>query len=224
MENLDVMNEAVRYNRFLKHQITLAAGLAPECKHALDFGAGNGRFITEAASIFDAVHAVEIDPDYQEALRYQGACVYDSLLAVQEQVDLAWSFNVLEHIDDDQLALDQLVCKLKPGGRLVIFVPAFDCLYSRMDAAVGHVRRYHMGDLSRKIEKAGAHIDKSCYIDSLGFFAAGVYRLCGGSGTLNSASIRNYDRFVFPMSRLMDRLAAPFFGKNVLIHAHKPRE
>jgi hypothetical protein len=60
------------------------------------------------------------------------------------------------------------------------------------------------------------------YADSLGFLAAGVYRLLGGSGVLTEKSVKFYDRAIFPLSVKLDGLTSSRFGKNVLIHAVKP--
>lgn len=223
MENLDVMQYAVRYNAFLLRQIEYAASSLGGV--ALDFGAGNGRFIAAARSVFDTVHAIETDCEYQSVLREMGGAgtVSDRLATItDESIDVAWSFNVFEHIQDDQSALNELVAKLKPGGRIVIFVPAFPCLYSRMDALVGHVRRYTVNELRSKAEVAGLAVSSIGYADSVGFFASAAYRLMGGSGVLNPSSLRFYDTFLFPVSRFLDTFTSPFFGKSVLLHAFKP--
>lgn len=226
MENLDVMRHAVRYNRFLLEQIICAMPAMPHkvLIKVLDFGAGNGRFL-DAASLGDSVkYAVETDPDYQRALRERpDVWVSSSLSGVDDNsIDLAWSFNVLEHIQDDQATLTELVAKLKPGGRLILFVPAFPCLYSRMDALVCHLRRYKVDSLLAKIELAGATALSVRYADSLGFFAAAAYRSFDGSGVLTPRSVVFYDKYLFPVSCLLDKVVGPFLGKNILVHAVKP--
>ena len=222
MENLDVMSYAVRYNRFLLQQLEMAVTDAPSNQSALDFGAGNGRFLSQMSSRFQTMLAVETDGEYQEILRGLNASVFAELASIpNNSVDVAWSFNVLEHIQDDQEALTELVAKLKPGGQLVIFVPAFKCLYSRMDKMVGHVRRYRIDDLRQKTINAGAFVISARYADSLGFMAAAAYRVLGGSGVLTASSIRFYDQFIFPPSTVIDKLVSPFFGKSVLLRAVK---
>src|SRR5204862_8186845 len=62
---------------------------------------------------------------------------YDSVVLV----------NVLEHIDDDANALEKLRASLRPGGRVCVFVPAFDGLYSNFDQRIGHRRRYRRSQL-----------------------------------------------------------------------------
>jgi len=222
MENLDVMQHAVRYNAFLFSQIDAASIDANADWVCLDHGAGTGRFLRMAKSKFAKAYAVEIDANYLPGLIDMGAVTSSSLADIpDESVDVAWSFNVLEHIQDDQEVLRQLVRKLKPGGRLILFVPAFDCLYGKMDELVGHVRRYTVDDIYRKTTIAGAFVESARYVDSLGFLAAGLYKLTGGSGVLTEKSVKLYDRAVFPISRKFDLLTSCCFGKNVLVHARK---
>ena len=68
-------------------------------------------------------------------------------------------FDVLEHISDDQRALEDLCSMLVPGGTLLITVPAHQWLWSYFDEAARHCRRYSVADLSTKLELAGFRID-----------------------------------------------------------------
>ena len=53
-------------------------------------------------------------------------------------------FNVLEHIKDDKLEIQNALNKLNPGGHLIILVPAHQKIYSKLDKAVGHYKRYEI--------------------------------------------------------------------------------
>jgi len=61
--------------------------------------------------------------------------------------------DVLEHIDDDDLALHEILRVLKPGGRFLISVPAYMSLWSNHDAAVGHLRRYSKASIKELFRK-----------------------------------------------------------------------
>lgn len=75
--------------------------------------------------------------------------------------------NVLEHIEDDLRAMDQLYRLLKPGGVGIIEVPAGPHLYDGYDKALMHFRRYAMPDLVAKLEGAGFAVIRRSH---LGFF------------------------------------------------------
>jgi glycosyltransferase involved in cell wall biosynthesis/protein-L-isoaspartate O-methyltransferase len=63
-------------------------------------------------------------------------------LGAEERFDVVLAFEVLEHIEDDRAALADWVGRLRPGGRLVVSVPAFQSRFSITDVEVGHHRRY----------------------------------------------------------------------------------
>lgn len=70
-------------------------------------------------------------------------------------VDAAVAFEVLEHIEDDQRALEHWSQWIRPGGILLISVPAHEAKYGNWDAQVGHFRRYEREQLIQKLQKAG---------------------------------------------------------------------
>jgi hypothetical protein len=135
-----------------------------------------------------------------------------------------YSVNVLEHISDDEGTLTELHAKLCPGGRLLLYVPAFQVLYSSMDEKVGHHRRYRMGALAAVAVRAGFEVERMDYADCLGFFVTVLYRLIGSRrGDISPTSVRIYDRFVFPLSRLLDRAGASRrLGKNLSMTLRRP--
>jgi len=219
-ENLDAMKEARNYNRFLLE--TLRQNLAGE--HILDFGAGVGTFAQPLHSSGIDVSCVEPDAQLRNGLSMYGLRAFADIADVpDESVDFLYSLNVLEHIEDDCGALIGLYQRLRPGARILIYVPAFACLYSKMDELVGHHRRYRRSGLIAKMKVAGFQIEKAAYVDSLGFFAALAFRWLGrGDGSISAGSVRIYDRFIFPLSLLLDRIFCTVFGKNLLVVGTRP--
>jgi SAM-dependent methyltransferase len=220
-DNLEVMAEAVNYNAFLH---ALVAARARPGDRILDFGAGIGTFARELARHGHVVTCLEPDAAQARRLLADGMPVVDDLAALPDaSLDYVYTLNVLEHIDDDAAAVRGIAAKLKPGGRLLVYVPAFQVLYSSMDRKVGHVRRYRRAGLERVVRDAGLGNVAARYVDSLGFLAALAYRFVGSDdGTIDRRALRTYDRFVFPPSRLLDRIVGRWFGKNVLLTAEKP--
>jgi SAM-dependent methyltransferase len=216
-DNLEAMKEAARYNAFLVNLIrSNAAG-----KHVLDHGAGAGTFARPVAAGGANVVCMEPDDGLRDELAQSGLEVTASLADIEEgSVDYAYTLNVLEHIRDDGLAITELYRCLKPGGRLLVYVPAFQVLYSQMDTHVGHFRRYRRKPLMKLLEASGFEVMSARYVDSLGFLATLVYKLIGDkSGGVSPGSVAFYDSVVFPVSRVIDVLTLGSFGKNLAVVA-----
>jgi SAM-dependent methyltransferase len=220
---IEVMEEAVNYNRFLIEQLL---GWSRDIDSVLDFGAGNGRFASALHDERVDVHAIEPDPGLRQQIEGKGVPTYESLDLVEDRhFQGIYNINVLEHLEDDAAFLRGFYRCLQPGGRLFVYVPAFPVLFSANDERVGHVRRYTRSVLVNRIRDAGFDIEQAGYVDCLGFFAGLAYRYFGNQdGGLDLRAVRLYDRVIFPMSRILDRIAWPFFGKNLLVRAIRPAD
>lgn len=220
---LEVLAAAVKYQRFLTGLLTRAAGTPAAGRVVADFGAGLGTFARDARSLGWQVRCIELDPTQRAHLRADGFDAFASLDDLPPRsLDFLFSYNVLEHIEDDAAAVSAFHRALKPGAPLLLYVPAFAVLYGPIDRAVGHVRRYRRQGLIDLVELAGFNVDICHYVDSIGFAAALAYRAVGDrSGQLDERAVRLYDRFVFPASRCLDLLAREFFGKNLVLIAHR---
>jgi SAM-dependent methyltransferase len=218
---LEVMRKAVNYNAFL---ISLIArqGLSSSDK-ILDIGAGIGSFAEAIREKEFDVHCLEPDMYQAGLLKSKGFAVSAALDGIaDESFDFIYALNVLEHIEKDGDALTEWAGKLKNGGRMLIYVPAFNLLYSSMDRKVGHWRRYRRKGLEEIIQGAGLRlVGRARYADCVGFFVSLLYRLIQKSGDVNERSLVFYDRFLFPLSLAGDFFFHNFFGKNVFIIAEK---
>jgi len=221
-ENLEVMKEAVNYNRML---IDVVKRHARTGERVLDFGAGVGTFALPMQRDGYAVECVELDDAQRATLAAQGLTVHRTLEGIRDgSVDFVYTLNVLEHIDDDVGALRDIGRTLREDGRLLVYVPAFPVLFTPMDQRVGHLRRYRRHDLRAKVDAAGFDVLRNDYVDSLGFLATLVYRMTGSrSGAIDRGALRAYDRYVFPMSRRLDLALRHVIGKNLLLTARKRR-
>jgi SAM-dependent methyltransferase len=223
---LDVLTSAVRYRRFLAGLLTRAAGAPGVGATVADFGAGIGTFVRDARTLGWQVTCVELDPALRTSLREDGFEVAKSLDELPPQsLDFLFSYNVLEHIEDDAAVVEGFRRVLKPGAPLLIYVPAFAVLYGPLDRAVGHVRRYRRKGLIELAESAGFGVQLCHYCDSIGFAAALAHRAVGNSsGRLSERSVKLYDRFLFPASRSLDPFVQRLFGKNLVLIARRPGE
>ena len=217
--DLETMRHAVNYNRSLL-DLVARFGASP----MLDFGAGLGTHAQNARGRGWEITCVEPDPVFGQTLIQRGFPTVASIDAVPaESFPFAYTFNVIEHIEDDIAALRGLLRALLPGGRLLVYVPAFEVLYGPMDKAVGHHRRYTRAGLAAKLTEVGFRVEESGYADSLGFLAAYLYRFMGDKdGRVSPGSVKIYDRFIFPVSRAFDVVVSSYFGKNLYMTAIKP--
>lgn len=193
-----------------------------ESKDLIDFGAGTGTFAKRLREESRRVVCIEPDFSQRERLVEAGFEVLPDIDALpDESVPFVFSLNVFEHIEDDQRAIEQIHQKLTPGGALLLYVPAFQCLWSTLDDKVCHRRRYTKKTL-RALVRPKFSIAKLQYVDSLGFIAALTFRLLRkDAASLTAKSIGWYDKWIFPFSRVLDALFHPFFGKNVFVICKK---
>jgi hypothetical protein len=87
--------------------------------------------------------------------------------------------DVVEHIEDDVAALEAMAKRLKPGGTILITVPAHQWMWSAHDVVNHHKRRYSKATLIAALERAGLKWRKLGYFNSLLFPAAVAARLAG---------------------------------------------
>lgn len=220
-DNLDIMSYAINYNEFLT---SLIEKNAPETGSLLDFGAGTGFFAQRVSR--EGRNVLCIEPDEQQAAEI-GKKGFETFIQsadlADQAVDFAYSLNVLEHIEDDIAAIEEIYRVLKPGSFCVIYVPAMPILYSSMDEKVKHFRRYTKAELRHKLSGAGFDVHTCRYADFLGVFATLAYKLIGSkSGDVSLSGLVAYDRFAFPISKAIDTFTHRVAGKNVLAVARKP--
>ena len=220
-ENLLAMQHAVNYNRFLAAEIERNA---TSRRVVVDFGAGVGALAGQTRRWCERLVCIEPDGSQRGILRSQSLeALADMSQIADESVDYVYCVNVLEHIEDDAGTVRDFHRKIRRGGRLFIYVPAMQFLYSAMDRAVGHHRRYYRTALVSMIQSAGFRVERSDYVDSLGVAATLAYKWLGDKqGRINLRALHLYDRYVFPLSRAFDGLARKIAGKNLLLVGEKP--
>jgi len=221
-DNLEVMTVAKRYNRFLTNLVTKTAKNI-DGKKILDFGAGSGTYADLLRQQGVSVDCLEPDVILRKSLGAKGHKVYEDVSKLSKKsYDIVYSFNVFEHIEDDFDVASLVVKSIKPGGTLIIYVPAFQMLYSSMDKKVEHVRRYRLDRLRKLASENQLLIQEAHYCDPVGFFAALSYKYLGNEdGSLSIRAIKFYDTCIFPVSQLIGFVTKKAFGKNALLIAKK---
>jgi SAM-dependent methyltransferase len=217
---LETLDRATNYNSLLLDLILDSSG---DCSRMLDFGAGIGTFAKLVRNRGIDVVCVEPDALLANGLVREGFLTFNDLNEVpDDSFHFIFTLNVLEHIEDDGAACCGLAAKLAKGGRLLIYVPAFTCLWTRLDKRLEHCRRYRRARLEQLARSAGLTIWKTRYADSLGFFATLGFKLFGNkNGDLSARAVNFYDRYIVPLSRSLDFVFGRLFGKNVYLIASK---
>ena len=94
----------------------------------------------------------------------EGVCgSAEALPFADESFDVVAAFDVVEHCEDDALAVSELARVLAPGGRMLLSVPAYQWAWSDHDVRAGHHRRYTRSRLERLVEGAGLSVARSTY-------------------------------------------------------------
>lgn len=135
----------------------------------LDVGCGTGANLLMLSKYGDA-EGVDVSEDALTFCRERGlnkvklgageALPYDD-----GTFDLVTALDVVEHMDDDLAGVTEMRRVLRPGGRVLLFVPTFMFLWGLQDEVSNHRRRYRLPELRRVLEQAGFEIERTTYVN-----------------------------------------------------------
>lgn len=227
--------EAVRVGRLLidRYDAWLFGEFSPYLgQRVLEVGCGLGNQIRHLTGrdlvvgidlASSSVERVQQDyKDYPNIHAYTYSITDPAVLALSENgFDSALSLNVLEHVEDDQLALQHIYQMLKPGGKLILVLPAHMALYGTMDTSIGHYRRYNREFLRARLEKAGFRVLKDKYVNTVGamgwwFNGRVLKKTVPPSGQLKLFNV------IVPVLKTAEQIIPPPFGITVLSISEKP--
>jgi 2-polyprenyl-3-methyl-5-hydroxy-6-metoxy-1,4-benzoquinol methylase len=134
--------------------------------------------------------------------------------------DTVFALNVVEHIFDDQLAIANCYKLLKPGGHLIILVPAYQTLYNDFDKELEHYRRYSEDKLGKLFLSNNFAILHKQYFNAAGIVGWFVSGKLQHHKTIPSGQIKIYNRLV-GLFRLFDRLIYNSFGLSIITVGQK---
>jgi 2-polyprenyl-3-methyl-5-hydroxy-6-metoxy-1,4-benzoquinol methylase len=164
----------------LLQEVSKANGITkPLDLDILEVGSGVGQNIPTLQA-FGRVEVIEFNPIALAELRaIPGiAKIYETPIPfnLNQTYDVVCALDVVEHIEDDRRAVQWLTEHLKPGGHLIVTLPAYQWLFSDHDIAVGHYRRYTKQTLNG-ILPTELVILKSGYFNSVLFIIPAAIRL-----------------------------------------------
>jgi SAM-dependent methyltransferase len=133
----------------------------------LDVGCGTGANLLMLSEYGDA-EGVDISTDALAFCRERGldqvkVGAGEELPYDDATFDLVTALDVVEHMDDDLAGLREMRRVLRPGGRVLLFVPTFMFLWGVQDDVSNHRRRYRLPELRRVLEQAGFEVERTTY-------------------------------------------------------------
>ncbi|MGK7947871.1 MAG: class I SAM-dependent methyltransferase [Xenococcaceae cyanobacterium] len=209
LENLKL---ADRYNSWILSQMLPHLGNA-----VLEIGCGNGNFTMLLAGQCSRVVAVDIDEEYVRVTKTRVNQRSGVEVLAADATQFKWHqpfdnvvlLDVLEHIENDVEMLARLRDSLKPGGKIIIKVPALNCLYSPMDRSIGHYRRYNKQTLSNTLSQANFLQPSLWYFNLAGILGWWLNGQILGRTTPASAQVDLFNRLVPVLSTIEAKIKPP---------------
>ena len=219
---LQAMREARKFNRWLFAQFAQWLG-----DTVLEAGCGIGN-LTEFVLDRKRLVCVDKEAAYVDKLRRMYGHLANVRFAVADirdaallrsateglPIDSLFCINVVEHVADDVSVLRSLCDVLIPGGRAIILVPNNPALYTKLDEAIGHARRYTRLDIQSKMEQAGFNVISCRGFNRLGALGWRINGKIFRKKTLSIGQIKTFE-LLLPLARVLEHI--PFHCHNSLI-------
>lgn len=141
--------------------------VVPPNADILDVGCGTGKG-QESFGVFGTVFGVDFSQDalqfcHQRGLERIARANAEKLPIQSNRFDTVVTLDTIEHVPDDQAAISEIFRVLKPGGHLLINVPAYQWLWGPHDVALMHQRRYSRTQVKKLLESNGFVVERLTY-------------------------------------------------------------
>jgi SAM-dependent methyltransferase len=218
-EELDLVKDVHNWRKYWGKNIEAYLG-----EEVLEVGAGLGSNTSYLIQNESVKRWVCIEPDVklssqiERSIHGKNIEVHTGLLKdfpISTKFDSILYIDVIEHIEDAESELELAVQYLKPGGYLIILVPAYNFLFSEFDKAIGHFRRYNKKMLLESIPGSMKN-KKLFYLDSMGFFASLVNKLFLHQDLPSIKQIQFWDKVILPFSKVTDVFLFRSMGKSLI--------
>lgn len=220
LQTLESMKGAPWYNRWILDKFV-------KFLHGdiLEVGCGIGNF-TSSLTKYGNVWAIDINKEYISKMHLKANMGFGDIekgkyFFGKKTFDTIVCLNVLEHIKDDEAALNNLFKLLKEGGKLILLVPSHKFLYGEIDKGIDHFRRYEKDELNKRLQKIGFKIAKSRKLNlfgALGWFVAGKILK---QKAVKGGNVKVFSLFA-PFLLKLEDLVEPPIGISILLIAQKP--
>lgn len=195
----------------------------------LEIGTGQGNFKKYLDKTADQYHSVDIDADVIARAKtrdpkgnyFVSDVSSPEFLNIAEKLglDTVMCVNVFEHIPAQHEAMNNMLNALKPGGHLLIFVPAFNTLYNDMDRMAGHVTRYTKNSI-KKFVPSNAQVVKMEYFNPIGGLGwwANKFKKHDNIDSKNiNTQVAIFDKYIVPLSKIVNFATKSFFGQSLIL-------
>ena len=215
MAELDQRHWWYRARRKVLAALIARLGAPPKDATILEIGCGTGHNLPMLGQ-FGNVDALELDDQARHIAESRlGKKALSAPLPELKGVklkhyDLIGAFDVIEHIADDSAALASIAKRLKPGGKLVITVPAHPWMWSAHDVVNHHQRRYSKRALKALVQSSPLRLDRIGYFNSLLFPLAVAERMASKARGKDQADLK------LPVAPLNAALEAVFASERYL--------
>lgn len=225
--SLDLLKDTYNYNHWVYSLLRRHIG-----RRLCEVGAGTGN-LTQFFLNLEHVLCIEPEEEYCEVLRHMAAIHANltvcpgHLQACASKPGVAGAFdtvvcvNVLEHIEDDIQALREMTGFLQDGGRVLLYVPAAPWAYGRLDAELGHFRRYSKRRIRRLARECGLILRQCQYVNFIGAFGWWWHSRVLRREVISPESARFVDRLV-PYLSALERLVPLWTGQSLFAVLQKP--
>ncbi|MEO5802631.1 MAG: class I SAM-dependent methyltransferase [Verrucomicrobiota bacterium] len=227
--------------RHLVRQLILKSNPNPNCR-ILEIGCSGGPLIQYLhRDGYTCVTGIDISSEaialsHQRGLKDVHVMDAQKLSFSEESFDLIIASDVLEHVEHAPRALSEWYRVLRPGGTLIIFVPAFMFLWTKHDEVNRHFRRYRKAELDRLLTGNGFVVKRTSYWNCFLFFPVSVVRLIKKLMPVSRKTASHGDlsepptflnRFLFALLRFENRRIGSGInwpcGVSVMAIAEKPK-
>lgn len=231
LDTLSVISIADNFNKWMFETIK------PFCKgKIIEIGSGVGNISTFFLENNIEIMLTDIRDNYCDILR-ANLSNKPTLLGVQNidlvdenfdtkyaqfinQFDTVFALNVIEHIENDLLAITNCKKLLKQDGNLIILVPAYQALYNQFDEELFHFKRYYKKEMIQLFNKNNLTVYKSFYFNALGIAGWFVSGKLAKKKTIPSFQMSFYNKIIF-LAKFIDKIVFNSIGLSTIIVGKK---
>jgi 2-polyprenyl-3-methyl-5-hydroxy-6-metoxy-1,4-benzoquinol methylase len=229
LETLEAISKAEKFNLWMFDTI------APFCQgKTLEIGSGIGNISNQFVKNGFRLTVSDIRDNYCSFLSDHFHENVDDIVQIDivdsdfnlkhqnlfEKFDTVFALNIVEHVEDDILAIENCKKLLKPGGNLIILVPAYESLYNNFDKELEHYKRYTIESLSKIFIANNLKIIHKQYFN---FFA--IFGWWFSGSVLRKKTIPNGQMKLFnllvPVFKLIDKILFNKIGISAIVVGKK---